>query len=132
MPVRTTGKVLVVDDEPDLLEAAVTYLNEMGFTTYHAPDGPSALDIIRLHTDIDLIVTDIIMPGGMNGVELAQMARTFLPNMKLIYCSGFPSDAMVDRKMALVDAPLLNKPYQRIEFDAIVNAVMQGDGTCQT
>jgi PAS domain S-box-containing protein len=123
---KLVGKVLVVDDEPDLLEIATAYLMEMGYTAYRAQDGISALEVIEQHQDIDLIVTDIMMPGGMNGVELAAKVRQRLPQIKLIYCSGFPADAMTERKLSLVDGPLLHKPYQRTGFGAMVSAAMEG------
>jgi CheY-like chemotaxis protein len=123
---KLVGKVLVVDDEPDLLEIATAYLKEMGYTAYRAQDGISALEVIEQHQDIDLIVTDIMMPGGMNGVELAAKVRQRLPQIKLIYCSGFPADAMTERKLSLVDGPLLHKPYQRTGFGAMVSAAMEG------
>ena len=118
--------MLVVDDEVDLLEIAKTYLEEMGYTTYQAEDAASALAVVEQHGDIDLIVTDIIMPGGMNGVELAQKIRQSLHQVKVIYCSGFPANALAERSMSMVDGPLLHKPYQRAEFDAFVRAAMEG------
>jgi CheY-like chemotaxis protein len=110
----------------DLLEIATIYLDEMGYTTYRAQDGVSALEVLEQQGDIDLIVTDIVMPGGMNGVELAQRARQLLPKVKLIYCSGFPADAMTERKLPVLDGRLLNKPYQRAAFGAMVSAAMEG------
>ena len=124
-PARLTGKVLVVDDELDLLEIASAYLEEMGYTVYSAEDGASALEVVEQHKDNYLIVTDIIMPGGMNGVELAQNVRQLLPQIKVIYCSGYPADALAERSMPLVDAPLLLKPYQRSEFGVVVRAAME-------
>jgi PAS domain S-box-containing protein len=126
LPAKVAGKVLVVDDEPDLLETATTYLNEMGYTTYQAHDGASAMDVIEQNADLDLIVTDIVMPGGMNGVELAKKARERRPHIKFIYCSGFPADAITERRLPIVDGPLLNKPYHRTGFGAMVSAAMEG------
>jgi PAS domain S-box-containing protein len=119
--------VLVVDDEVDLLEIATAYLAEMGFTSCEAKDGASALDILAQRPDIDLMVTDIVMPGGMNGVELVQKARVLYPNLKIIYSSGFPAEALAERSMSLVDGPLLHKPYQRGEFAAIIHRVMDSN-----
>jgi CheY-like chemotaxis protein len=125
-PLQPGGSVLVVDDEPDLVEIAVTYLREMGHTVYHAKDGASALLLVQQHNDIQLVLTDIVMPGGMNGVELTQKILESLPKIKIIYCSGFPSTALNDRSVSLVDGPLLHKPYQRAEFAAAVRAAMEG------
>jgi CheY-like chemotaxis protein len=125
--VRPGSAILVVDDEPDLLEVAVAYLEQMGYIALEAKDGASALEIIALRPDIDLMVTDIIMPGGMNAVELAQQVRALRPEIKIIYSSGFTANALAEGSMPLVDGPLLHKPYQRAEFAAIIQHTMQGN-----
>ncbi len=122
---KLTGKVLVVDDELDLLDIAVTYLGEMGYTAYRAEDGASALEIIEKNKDIDLVITDIIMPGGMNGVELAQKLRQLLPHIKIVYSSGFPANTLAERSMPLLDGPLLRKPYQRADFETAIRMALQ-------
>jgi PAS domain S-box-containing protein len=119
------GTVLVVDDEVDLLEIALSYLADMGLTAYKAIDGASALEVIAQRSEIDLMVTDIVMPGGMNGVELAQKALALRPGLKIIYSSGFPAEALAEKSLPLVDGPLLHKPYQRAEFAAIIHRVME-------
>ena len=116
--------MLVVDDEIDLLEIAVAYLQDLGCSTFKAEDGASAFEIIMSHSEIDLLVTDIVMPGGMNGVELVWKIRQFRPEIKIIYCSGFPAGALAERSMTLIDEPLLHKPYQRAEFDAAVRQAL--------
>ncbi len=106
--------MLVVDDEADLLKIASAYLAEMGLTALHAIDGASALKVIQREKEIHLMVTDIVMPGGMSGVELAQRVRELKPNIRIMYSSGFPADALAERRMLLGEWPLfLHKPYQR-------------------
>ena len=124
---RLGGTVLVVDDELDLLEVAVTYLEDMGFTAMQANDGGSALNAIAEHGEIDLMVTDIVMPGGMNGAELAKRARLVRPGLKVIFSSGFPAEALAERTVPLVEGPLLRKPYQRAEFATIIQRVMDNN-----
>ena len=124
---KPSGSVLVVDDEVELIEIAQAYLAEMGFTGYEAIDGASALEMIAQHSEIDLMVTDIVMPGGMNGVELAQRARTLRPGLKIVYSSGFPAEALAEKSLPLIDGPLLHKPYQRAEFATMVRQVMEGN-----
>ena len=119
--------VLVVDDEEDLLEIATAYLEEMGFISFQASDGASAIEILKHHSEIDLLVTDIVMPGGMNGVELVRKARVLRPDLRIIYSSGFPAEALAERSMSLVDGPLLHKPYQRNEFTSMIHNVMDSD-----
>jgi CheY-like chemotaxis protein len=116
--------VLVVDDEGDLQEIAHTYLTEMGYSALRADNAASALNAVALHKDIDLMITDIIMPGGMNGVELAEKARELSPGLKVIYSSGYPSDALIERNGTRIDGPMLRKPYHRADFEAIIQRTM--------
>jgi PAS domain S-box-containing protein len=127
-PIDLDGTVLVVDDEADLLKIATAYLAELGCAALQAFDGASALEIVGREKSIRLMVTDIVMPGGMNGVELAQRVHELNPAIKLIYSSGFPADALAERELSLVDGPLLHKPYQRTEFKAMVRGVLAGRG----
>jgi PAS domain S-box-containing protein len=126
---REAGTVLVVDDEVDLLEIAVAYLEDMGYQALHAADGAHALEVLAREPGIDLLITDVIMPGGMNGVELARRVRQLKPGVKIIYSSGFPSEALAERSGTQVDGPLLYKPYQRDEFAAAVRGAMAAHST---
>ena len=122
--VQSHSTVLVVDDEIDLLDIAQSYLTDVGYTVLPALNGASALDIVRQHPEIDLVVTDIIMPGGMTGADLSLKARALRPDLNFIYCSGFPAGALSERDMPLVDGPLLRKPYQRAELIALVRRTL--------
>jgi PAS domain S-box-containing protein len=117
--------ILVVDDEQDLLEIAHTYLNRMGHSTLRADNAASALNVLAQYKQIDLMLTDIIMPGGMNGVELAKQARQLNPKLKVIYSSGFPADALAERSGTTVDAPMLRKPYHSAEFSSIIERALE-------
>jgi PAS domain S-box-containing protein len=123
------GTVLVVDDELDILEVAAVYLTEMGFTAIQARDGAEALKTIAEHPEIDLIVTDIVMAGGMNGEDLVRRARASRPQLKVIYSSGFPAEVLAKRTMKLDEGPLLRKPYQRADFTAVVQRVVESAAT---
>lgn len=124
--IKMGGTVLLVDDELDLLEVGKSFLEEMGYKVITAANGPSAVTILE-RENIDLLVTDIVMPGGMNGVELGLQARKLKPNLKIIYSSGFPSDALAERSGTQIDGPLLNKPYQRKDLIEAIRIVMGGD-----
>lgn len=117
------GTVLVVDDEADLLKIAAAYLSEMGLASLLAEDGASALETVQREITIDLMITDIVMPGGISGVELAQRVHELRPHIKIMYSSGFPADALAERRMSLANGPLLHKPYQRSEFQKIVRRI---------
>jgi PAS domain S-box-containing protein len=118
------GTVLVVDDEVELLAVAVTYLEEMGCTVLSAVDGPSALEVVARLSKLDLLLTDVVMPGGMNGVVLAQQIRQQYPDITVIYASGFPSSALVECSQLQIDEPLVNKPYRKEQLTAAVHQAL--------
>ena len=123
-PAKVGGTVLVVDDEADLIEIATAYLTDMGYSVLQARDGQSALRILAQHSNIDLVLTDVIMPGGLNGADVAQRARQLNKEIKVIYCSGFSADFLEEKSVPIVDAPLLLKPYLRTEFSNVVRRAM--------
>jgi PAS domain S-box-containing protein len=127
--IRTSGKVLLVDDEPELLEIAELYLQKMGCHVYRAENPRAALVIAAQESDLALLITDIIMPGGMNGVELARQIREELPQIRVVYCSGYPANAMADRGLPPIDGQLLQKPYKRSEFETAVREAFEGQLT---
>jgi CheY-like chemotaxis protein len=118
------GTALVVDDEPALLEIAGACLNELGYNVIGAEDSVRALEVAGQDGAIDLLVTDIFMPGKMNGIELAQKVRELCPGIRVIFTSGFPAEALPERSGKLVDGPLLCKPYLQSEFAAMVRKTM--------
>jgi len=124
--------VLVVDDEVDLIEVALSYLAEMGLKTFEANDGISALEMLAQHREIDLLITDIVMPGGINGAELAQRAQVLYPKLKIIYSSGFPAKALGETTMPRADGLILRKPYRLLEFAAAVRSVMEAGNDTPT
>ena len=119
--------VLIVDDEVDLLEIASVYVEAMGCTVLKAVDGMAALKLLESHPVVHLMITDIVMPGGLSGVALTERVRFLRPQMKVIYCSGFPADALADQSMPMTAGPLLRKPYQRAELQGLVRRVLEGE-----
>jgi signal transduction histidine kinase len=103
--------VLVVEDNAEVLELAVATISDLGYRVLTAADGPSALKIVQGDEPIDLLFSDIVMPGGMNGFELINRARVIRQDLKSLVTSGY---ANVHRPGAdRPDVPLLLKPYRR-------------------
>ncbi len=105
--------ILVVDDETDLLELATQYLSGLGYRTHLAKTAAQALAILEGDEQIDLLFSDVVMPGGMNGYELAQQATMHRPGLKVLLTSGFTSKTMANNGLARFSAHLLNKPYRK-------------------
>jgi CheY-like chemotaxis protein len=100
---------LVVEDNAAVLELAVNTISELGYCVITAVDGPSALDIIRSEQPIDLLFSDVVMPGGMNGFELIDKARAVRGELKALVTSGYANIHRPDAERP--DVPLLLKPY---------------------
>lgn len=120
-----TEKVLVVDDEYALLEVTVNYLEDMGFEVLAATDGQQALLTLEKNPDIEVLLTDVVMPGGINGVDLAAQVREQSPGVKVLYMSGFPSGAIADKSGIDLDAPLIIKPFSRKKIGTALVELLQ-------
>jgi CheY-like chemotaxis protein len=83
-----------------------------------APDGPSALSVLRRDADIDVLFSDIVMPRGMNGLELARQARRLRPTLRVLLASGYPASVLASDHGAGDDGefPFLGKPYRAVEL----------------
>jgi CheY-like chemotaxis protein len=119
--------VLLVEDNEPVREVAKSQLADLGYKVLVASNGRDALEIVKEDDDIDLLFTDLVMPGGMCGHELAHEARRLSPNLKVLYSSGY-SDAQAIHPGQLDEdeknVELLNKPYTRIELARKIRAVL--------
>jgi PAS domain S-box-containing protein len=120
----SSPKVLIVDDNDDVRQVGVATLKLLSCRVVEARDPKEALIALDEHDDIDVLFTDLIMPGGMNGVELAAEARKRRPNLKVLFCSGFAASAMVDRHMLVSGEAFVAKPYRRSDLAGTLNGVM--------
>ncbi len=106
-----TERVLIVEDEPDLMDVASALYISMGYEVLTASSGQEALALLQSR-DIDILFTDVIMPHGMNGVELAAHTREHYPHVKIILASGYPLPALRLQHANLSDFAFVNKPYR--------------------
>jgi PAS domain S-box-containing protein len=106
------SKVLIVDDEPDMLEMAAELFQHIGYQVITSTNGQDALETLRRTPDIDLLFTDVVMPNGMSGVELGRVARQLRPKLKVVLASGYPMQALKAQHGSLDEFVLLNKPYR--------------------
>jgi len=104
--------ILIVEDETALAEYAEEILKERGYTVYSAANAADALTILE-NTSIDLLFTDIVMPGGMSGYELAEKATQMNANLKVLVTSGFADKVEGNEKYAKYEFELISKPYNR-------------------
>jgi CheY-like chemotaxis protein len=125
-PLAHDGEVvLAVDDNADVRAAVAAYLRELGYRVETAENAEMAMQKIRTPAKIDLLFTDVIMPGGINGKELAEAARQVRPDLKVLFTSGFPGDSLGNVELE-AGAALLGKPYRRIDLARKLRAVLAG------
>ncbi|MEA1832461.1 hybrid sensor histidine kinase/response regulator [Methylobacterium durans] len=121
-----TETILIVDDREDVAELARTILRDYGYTTLIARNGREALDVLDNHETVDLLFTDLIMPGGMNGVVLAREACRRRPRLKVLLTTGYAEASLERTDVGGSEFELLNKPYRRSELIRRVRAVLDG------
>jgi PAS domain S-box-containing protein len=107
---RVLDRALVVDDQQDVLEMAVELFRTLGYEVLSANNGSDALEILKRTPDVDVLFTDVAMPG-MSGIELGHQARALAPEMKIILVSGYPAPALRTESTNLDEFPLITKPY---------------------
>jgi len=104
--------ILIVEDDEVVRTLAERVLEDHGYTVFTAQNGPAAIEMCRQSTTpIDLLLTDMIMPGGLNGVEVAKQLQGIYPELKVIYMSGYTNHVLIDRTLSGGKATLLQKPF---------------------
>jgi PAS domain S-box-containing protein len=124
-PGPSAGKgetVLVVEDDARLRRLAVRKLEAAGYKIFEAKDGAEALDQLAA-CSVDLLFTDIVMPGGIDGLELANTAVRRWPGLKVLLTSGFPENSLVER-LAASGFPMLSKPYRQTDLVEVLRGVL--------
>jgi len=110
--------VLAVEDEPAVLSAVIENLADLGYRVVPARDAAEALDRLRGGERVDILFSDVVMPGGMNGVQLAVEAGRLRPALRVLLTSGYTGEALAGEHSVPADVPILTKPYRREELAA--------------
>ncbi|KNG92185.1 PAS domain S-box protein [Pseudaestuariivita atlantica] len=119
--------ILVVEDDERVRRLTRGRLEALGYQVLEAMHGPAALQILAEHSDVDLVFTDLVMPGGMSGYEVAQHVQESHPDTKVLLTSGYAEELMNSEKLSARNLKLLRKPYRQA---ALVNAISGAlDGT---
>lgn len=124
IPLPGRKKILVVDDNAEILETITVQLTNLGYKVIVAPDGAAALDILSSVGDIDLLLTDVVMPGGMNGSQLAVEARRLRPGLKVLFTSGYFEVALVRDGTLDAGTHVLAKPYRKHQLAQSVSEAL--------
>jgi signal transduction histidine kinase len=121
---RGDKSILIVEDDALVREYVVTQINRLGYDTLAASNGAEALKIIDGPERIDLLFTDVIMPGGMNGRQLATEAQKRRPGLKVLFTSGYTENAIVHHGRLDAGVLLLPKPYLSADLARLIRTAL--------
>ena len=116
--------VLIVEDDPLVRKYVTTQIGSLGYSTLEAANAAEALDIIDQHTIIDLLFTDVIMPGSLNGRQLVDEAQKRRPSLKALFTSGYTENAIVHHGRLDAGVLLLAKPYRKPELARMIRVAL--------
>ncbi|EJB01863.1 PAS domain S-box [Rhizobium leguminosarum bv. trifolii WSM597] len=112
LPEAAVGEIiLVVEDDPDVLLYSAESLKELGYRVLEAKDGPSALHLLKDNLPVDLVFTDVVLPGGMSGADVVAKAREVQPFVKALFTTGYSRNAIVHHGRLDKGVDLLQKPF---------------------
>ena len=118
--------ILLVEDNDGMREIAEAQLRALGYDVATADGATAALDVLRSDRRIDLLLTDIVMPGGLDGRELALRAREVRPSLKVLFTSGFTEAAVATSIQNEFGGAMISKPYRHADLAKRVRTMLGG------
>jgi PAS domain S-box-containing protein len=122
-PYRGSETVLVVEDDHGVREFAASVLRELGYRVLEASNGDLALEVLEHEDEVDLLFTDVVMPGRLNGADLARAARRTRPSLRILFTSGYTT-RLLEKEWPAEAVELLRKPYRSIDLAERVRAIL--------
>jgi CheY-like chemotaxis protein len=117
--------ILVVEDDADIRELVEETLTKHGYHVLSAPDGMTALAILRRERQIDLLFTDLIMPGGLDGTQLADAALRINPTIKVLLASGYVAPSALGAIRLRYSRSFIPKPYRPRQLAARIDSLLE-------
>jgi signal transduction histidine kinase/ActR/RegA family two-component response regulator len=118
--------VLVVDDEDTVRMLVTDVLEDLGYIALEAGDAAKGLEVLQSNARIDLLITDVGLPGGMNGRQLADAARTGRPDLRVLFITGYAENAIIGNAQLAPGMQILTKPFVMEELGARIRAMIEG------
>jgi CheY-like chemotaxis protein len=118
--------VLVVEDDVQVRGFVLSQLRDLGYRVLEAADGPQAQAILESDAAVDLLFTDVVMPGGLTGRQLAEVAKRKRPALKTLFTSGYTEDSVLRLGQLDPGVRLLSKPYRRQELAQRIRESLDG------
>jgi PAS domain S-box-containing protein len=126
LPRGRSELVLVVEDDPDVRDYTVEMVGDLGYSVLSAPDGASALRLLDSHRQVSLLFTDVGLPGGMNGRQLAEQALQRQPRLKVLYTTGYARNAIVNQGRLDPAVEVVFKPFTYSDLATKIRHVLEG------
>ncbi len=123
---RSGETVLIVNDEPSVRMLVTDVLEELGYTAIEAADGAAGLSVLRSDARIDLLVSDVGLPGGMNGRQMADAARVTRPDLKVLFITGFAQNAAVGNGQLEPGMHVMTKRFAMEAMATRIKALIEG------
>jgi CheY-like chemotaxis protein len=123
-PLRAGETILVVEDDPRVRRVSVRRLKELGYAVIEADSGPAALQVLDRGEAIDLLFTDVIMAGGMTGIDLAREAGRRRPGLKVLFTSGYAEPEVMERGLPTSGSAWLGKPHSARELHTKIRELL--------
>jgi len=124
---RGSERILLVEDDHGVREVSDAILRKQGYSVTKVEDGKGAMKHLLDDPPFDLLLTDLVLPGGMNGVEIANQAMHFQPDIKVLFTTGYAENADIDQSKMGSDVNLINKPHRRAELLEKVRTLLDRD-----
>ena len=124
---RGSERILVVEDDPSVRKVPVKILRGHGYQVAEAGSGEEAIDQLKTGQAFDLLFTDVVLPGGMNGVEIAAEAKRLHPDIKVLYTTGYAQNAVIHNGQLDPGVTLVNKPFLRAELLEKVRTMLDSE-----
>ena len=117
--------VLVIDDDPTIRMLVAEVLAESGYAVIEAPDGPAGLKVLNSNARIDLLITDVGLPGRLNGRQVADAARVSRPGLKVLFITGYAANAVIGQSRLENGMFVLTKPFQLEQFAHRIREIIE-------
>lgn len=123
-PANKHNKIVLVDDDRHVLELIAKFLGRLGYDVDQASSSSAALDTIKALDHVDLLLTDVIIPGDLNGHQLAQKTAQYQPDMKVLYMSGLMENSVYENASMVPGVNMLRKPFRQSELAEMLDVLL--------
>jgi CheY-like chemotaxis protein len=120
--------ILVVEDDDDVRTSTVESLREIGYRVIEAHDGPSALRLLERQLRVDLLFSDVVLPGGLTGAQVGAQARAIRPGLKVLFTTGYARNAIIHHGRLDKGVHLITKPFSLNDLAAKIRDVLDAAG----